>query len=318
MNRISLCSPDGRLRADIENRENQLQWSLWHDGAPVIEPSPLGLVLDGLSLGQNAALGAPVEGEIDETYAVRGHHNQARNHCRTLQIPVETDGVTWSLEARIADDGFAFRSVVAGDDQIARRVSGEVSSWTLPAHTGVWLAERPNAWKLKSYAGWFLRAGVEELPTVSSQGPIQLAPLVLELPDGTYAAISEAALRDFSGMRLRAIGESPRRGRFHRGRRGVFGRGRDRHALAGDAVCARFERAGQQRLDFGPKSGARSRRFTSIRLSSGRAVAPGVGGAATPARPPRNASSSPTPASWASSFPWWTTAGKIGPTPGPN
>ena len=39
------------------------------------------------------------------------------------------------------------------------------------------------------------------------KAPIQLAPLVLELPDGTYAAITEAALSNFSGMRLRAVGK---------------------------------------------------------------------------------------------------------------
>ena len=206
MNSFNFCSPDEHLRATIEKRDGQLQWSLFRGADAVVEASPLGLILDGLNLGHNAQLGAPVAGEINENYAVRGHHTLAHNCCRTLQIPVTTNGVQWTLEARIFDDGFAFRSVVPGHGK--RRVNGEVSSWTLPAQTGVWLAERPNAWKLKSYAGWFLRAAAEELPTVSSQGPIQLAPLVTELPQGTYAAITEAALRDFSGMRLRAVGDN--------------------------------------------------------------------------------------------------------------
>ena len=205
MNPITLCSPDGRLRATIENRENQLSWNLCHDDNFIIESSPLGLLLDGANLGENAKLQTPISGEIDEDYAVRGHHTRAHNRCKTLEIPVVSGSVNWTLQARIYDDGFAFRSRVAGIG--ARHINGEISSWTLPADSGVWLAERPNAWKLKSYAGWFMCADADELLTVSSQGPIQLAPLVLELPGGTYAAIAEAALCNFSGMRLKAVGE---------------------------------------------------------------------------------------------------------------
>ena len=205
MNRLTLCSPNNRLQATIENHDNQIQWSLSHDQNFVIEPSPLGLILRGVNLGQGAQFGAPDNGEIDEIYTTRGHHKEAHNRCKTVQIPVTTNGVKWSLEARVFDEGFAFRSVVAGEG--ARRVNGETASWTLPAHSGVWLAERNNNWKLKSYAGWFVRTSAEELPTISSQGPVQLAPLVVELSDGNYAAITEAALNNFSGMRLRAIGE---------------------------------------------------------------------------------------------------------------
>ena len=107
-----------------------------------------------------------------------------------------------SLEARAYDNGFAFRLVTSASAHIV----AETSTFTLPAGE-VWFGERNNDWKLKSYAGEFHHVNVDSLPTVSSQGPVQAAPLVVELPQHEgFTLITEAALADFSGMRLRAIG----------------------------------------------------------------------------------------------------------------
>jgi len=188
------------------------------DRVVLIEPSPLGVTVDGVDLGDIVKCGPPDLGVRDETYPTRGWHTLARDRATTLALPIThvTTGTSWSLEARLFDDGFAYRYVVPASDG-PRVVSGEASSWTLPANSRVWLAERNNDWKLMSYAGWWIAADVDALPTISSQGPVQAPPLVVELASGGYLAISEAALTEYSGMRLRAIGNRTVRADFTEG-----------------------------------------------------------------------------------------------------
>lgn len=204
---VTLASPDGRLRATIADSGGQLQYQLqWRD-ATVLATSPLGVIVDGREWGKDATLGQCVTGVIDETYATRGVHAQARNHCNTVAIAISQGSgkPSWTLEARAFNDGFAWRYRVA--EAGSRVIQGESSAWTLPAGSKVWYFERQNAWKLQSYAGEWLCADIDQLPIVSKTGPVQGPPLVAGLPKGGYLLISEAALYNYSGLRLRAVGQ---------------------------------------------------------------------------------------------------------------
>ena len=205
---IQLTSPSGQLRATLTTaQEGRLTWSVQRAGVVVIEPSPLGITIDGQDLGAGVRLGKPQLGRISETDPIRGVHALATNHCLTADIPVThiRSGARFILEVRAFDDGVGRRYRVPGEG--GRTANGERSSWTLPAHSRVWFAERDNPWKLKSYAGEWMRTEVEQLPTISKQGPVQCPPLVVELPAGGYALLSEAALFNYSGLRLRAVGQ---------------------------------------------------------------------------------------------------------------
>jgi alpha-glucosidase len=146
--------------------------------------------------------------EVKEEYPFLGAKAVAVNHARTVSIPVtERGGTRFVIEARAYDDGFAWRLVWTPQRDAAVRILGETSTFSLPGGE-VWFGERNNDWKLKSYAVEFHHVGVDELPKASSQGPVQAAPLVVEMPRGFgYALYTEAALENFSGMRLRAAGE---------------------------------------------------------------------------------------------------------------
>ncbi|KUK76784.1 MAG: Retaining alpha-galactosidase, partial [Proteiniphilum acetatigenes] len=63
----SISSPDGRLTAEVTVGE-QLTWSLSHDGAQLITPSPVSLPLaNGEQLGPDARVRRVKQQSADET-----------------------------------------------------------------------------------------------------------------------------------------------------------------------------------------------------------------------------------------------------------
>jgi alpha-glucosidase len=198
-------SPDGAIVATFRaDASGQLVYTVQWRGQTVIPSSPIGVALTGITLGLKVDMGKAIRGTIDETYAMMGGKSMARNHANTITIPLQQDSVQGlTVEARAYDDGFAWRLMLNAPG--THHVVQETSEWTLPAQSKVWFAERNNAWKLKSYAGEYISTNVDDLPTVSSQGPIQTAPLVLELHSGGYMLLSEAELNNYSGMRLLAL-----------------------------------------------------------------------------------------------------------------
>ena len=209
---VSIDAPNGQLTAVVEvTEEGDLVYSLSADGRPIVTTSPMGITVDGQSRGKSVQLGEPEIDSVQHNFNVPGRrqHYRARGTRLTLPVLAQTGEVQFILEAQLFNDGFGFRYVLLG--QGVRRVQGELTSFAFPENSHIWFAERNNAWKLKTHAGEWIRARLEAMPTVSAQGPVQGLPLVLELPgDAGYAAVSEAGLLRYSGLRLKAVGK----GRF--------------------------------------------------------------------------------------------------------
>jgi alpha-glucosidase len=212
-NQIVIKSPDGSVEAEIyQDRSEGLTYRVLWGGKVVGGPAHIGLRVTNASgdstreIGLHPHFGVALRGSIDEQYSFRGAKDIAINKANTLSIPTrEIDGTLYSVEARAYDNGFAWR-VLLPSATTPLNVLEETSTWVLPEGE-VWFGERDNDWKLKSYAGEFRHAPVDSLPTISSQGPLQTAPLVIELPEARgYELLTEAALANYSGMRFRAVG----------------------------------------------------------------------------------------------------------------
>ncbi len=203
---IDCESPSGLVRARVEtDREGRLVWSLMHGARRVMEASPLGLTVDGTDLGRGTTPGVPRAETVNESFFWRGGKSEAFNRCRVFPIPMDhKSGLRWTLEARVFDDGFAWRYRVPGHG--VRTVSGEASSWTAPE--GAWAWYQTDT---RNYEGVYQRRLIPEIPlqvkAKDREIPVHLGPPVtLELPGGGYALITEANLRRYSGMTLRPTG----------------------------------------------------------------------------------------------------------------
>lgn len=197
---VELKSPDGKVIAKIVVDNGRLNYTVARAGVPILEKSEMGITIDGVDLGKDAVLGQPKLGAIDEKYPWYGVKSEAVNHCNTAAIPVKSGLVNWTLEARAYDDGFAYRYVVPGKGR--RTVTGEKTNWILPAGCQIWYQTN-----ITNYEGVYRRSKPANIYRLGF-------PVTIELPDGTYAAITEGAVFNYSGMTLRATEENILQGVF--------------------------------------------------------------------------------------------------------
>ena len=200
----TLASPDRTLTFHLDSGgDGQLAWSVAMDGRQVIEPAALGIVIDGVNLGQRAALERTERYRVDETYPWRGLKSQAINRANGTRFVLRhQSGGRYTVEVRVANDSVAFRHVVPGE---GRRVPDAASAFRFPAGSVVWSHGLRD-----HYESLYVRRQVEIVP----EGDWAAPPFTVMLPGGAgYVAVTEAGLRNYAGMALQADG---RRGYFER------------------------------------------------------------------------------------------------------
>jgi alpha-glucosidase len=194
---LSLASPDGAVRLTLRDGV-RLGYEIAFQRKPVIELSPLGIVVDGVALGENVRFGKPERYQTDESYPWYGVHSVARDRSSGLRVPVKQNksGAAYTFEARAYNDGVAFRLIVPGGEG-KPRVPDEATLFRLPAGSTVWYHDFEG-----HYEGTHTRKPVAEVPAGAWAAP----PLTFKLPGGGYASITEGALFHYSGMGLQAAG----------------------------------------------------------------------------------------------------------------
>ena len=197
---VELASPNGLVEFHLTEREaNSLSYEVRFRGKPVIEPSALGIVVDGVNLGFGVEVGGTERYQVDETYPWYGVHSTAINKCNGVRIAVthRESGTAYTLDVRAYDSGIAFRHVVPGQGS---RVPTEATLFRLPAQGRLWFHDAED-----HYEGRYVSKSVRAVPPEAWLAP----PLTVRLPDGDgYAAITEGGLRGYSGMMLQGAGDA--------------------------------------------------------------------------------------------------------------
>ncbi len=206
---VVLKSPAGTLETTVSSgSDGQVVYSVTSHGQIVLQPSPIGMVVDGTKLGVDARLNMPKTAKGRVSFPWRGLKSQVKTGWRSAVIPVTEAGgrPAWSLEVRCFDDGVAYRCIVPG--QGARRVNGEIAAWVLPVGTVAWA--QPNT---DNYEGVHLRRPVNQLTTEDFPKGIGM-PVTFELPGDRFAALTEANVMGYSGMTLAFEGSNALQAEF--------------------------------------------------------------------------------------------------------
>ena len=204
---IRVFSPDGRVQFELApGAESSLAFRVLFQDKPVIDTSPIEMTLNGLNLSRGVEVGKADAYRVDEKYPWRGMHAEAHNHCNGVKIPIEhvKDRIDYVLEVRAFDDGIAFRHIVHGEGKL--RVPDEATTFLMPAGSTVWYHDLEG-----HYEGVHSRKEIADVKEGDWAGP----PVTIKLPNGHgYAAITEAALMNYSGMVLQADGHRGFRARL--------------------------------------------------------------------------------------------------------
>jgi alpha-glucosidase len=192
---VTLASPDQRVTAKVSIRDKELVYQLQLGGKTMLEDTRLGITVDGTDLGTAVKdLKAGKITEHKEQYKLNGDESLLNSHDKRVTITAEREGEPLVIELRAFDGGLGFRYVIPGN--AARKVSGEATSWKLPAHTKVWFRTNTHG----DYSDRAENATIGSLPV----GKEVVGPLLAELPGGQgYVGITEAAPWTHSGLSFR-------------------------------------------------------------------------------------------------------------------
>lgn len=191
-------SPDSRISLRISIKKNELTYRVLFENKAVIDPSGMGLVINGKKFAKAIELGAIQNCSHNETYAINGVHRMAIDHYNGESIVIKTDQGPFTLEVRVYNNGVAFRYLI--NNQGNATIDRDSTQFKIPAATAVWSQSN-----IKYYEGRYAKKDIGDFKAGDLAGP----PLTLELPDNTgYASITEGGLIDFAGMSLRADGKN--------------------------------------------------------------------------------------------------------------
>ena len=196
---VIIESPDHNLVLRIfRGIESNPLFQISYKRVTFIERSMLIVTVNGLNLCQDAAFTKILRYRLNERYETRGCHSHALNRytgarLQMTHVPSQTG---YEIDARVFNDGVAFRFVIPGE---GKRVPDEASNFKLPAGSTVWFHDFEG-----HYEGIHHKSSIEEVKGGAWAAP----PLTIKLPRGRgYAAITEAALINYAGMGLRADGQ---------------------------------------------------------------------------------------------------------------
>ncbi|WP_164974154.1 glycoside hydrolase family 97 protein [Filimonas effusa] len=189
---IVMNSPGKKLKAVVSVENGKLFYKLHTGTQTLLAPSPLGMKVNGATLGEQVA---------SIVLSASGGLN-VQNKGTRFVVAVTEHNSNYNIEFHIYDNGLAFRYLAPAI--VNAHITEETTGFVPAGNPAVWFFERNNKWKLQSYAGLWMQTTLQQLDKVSVQGPVQGKPLLFVYPSGQYLLLSEAALYNYSGMRLLA------------------------------------------------------------------------------------------------------------------
>lgn len=152
----------------------KLNYKVSYNGKTPVPASPLGMKVDNICLGTDIASFSKNPG-AETSYTVK-----------------RKDGSSFYVDVREFDDGVALRYRIPADGP--KCIYSEQTAVTFPEGTRVWYASGPFQY------GWLQEYQDRDISKIDNE--LLAPPATFRLPDGTYAAVTEANLRNFHGAVL--------------------------------------------------------------------------------------------------------------------
>jgi|GEM_PF-44831 len=196
---ISVSSPDDRISVQVWSDNGVPTYSVDFAGQSVVRSSRLGLrFLDGMDLDGGLGIARTRQSAVDTSWEQPwGERRMVQDRHNELAVDFTGEDLAgFTLRIRVHDTGLGFRYEVPGDGEYpSRRIIDELTRFNFaPIETAWWIPA----------AGW---NRYEYLYRQTGPDAVELAhtPVTFRLESGTYIALHEAALIDYSGMWLKQL-----------------------------------------------------------------------------------------------------------------
>jgi alpha-glucosidase len=126
---VTVSSPDGRTRAEVNAADGMLRYRIIVDGKQVLAPSVIGIEADDVELGQGVTLGPAKIRKVDERYGFFGAHAEAVDRASEATIPAQSHGQSYFVDVHVANDGVGIRLRLPAKP--GRRVRADRSTWMI-------------------------------------------------------------------------------------------------------------------------------------------------------------------------------------------
>lgn len=188
---LPLASPSETLKADIQVNEKSVRIALSDKGEKVVEAKTLQLELKENMLAGNWQVAGQTSTSVDQTWQpVYGERSLVTNRYNELELLLRSDQnqKEMTLFVRLYDEGLAFRYAF-----------DKLDFWncTLTAENTQFLFSRDcDTWVTGMAQGAYAKTKLSALKGVGDR------PQVIQVNDRKFVAIGEAALVDYSRMKL--------------------------------------------------------------------------------------------------------------------
>ena len=202
----TVVSPSGKVAISFGQNPG-LEFRVEAHNRLIFKDSPIRLKLgNGYTLGVASELISFEESSFDETWepVVKGRRNQIRNHYREIHVLLREphpskigESICFEITARAYDDGVAFKYRIPNSSQTDwNQLLEDTTEFRFYGNPTCWAADHKRF--LSHQEEPYNKSRVRDLP----EGQYIGSPFVLRFSRNRHAAITEAALVDFSAFYL--------------------------------------------------------------------------------------------------------------------
>ena len=193
-----LTSPDGRTAVTVDVQD-QIRWSVTHDGTQVLAPSALSMTIEGREIGLKARVKKAQTEKVDRTIAAPFWRQASLHDCYN-QLTLTLDG-GWGVTFRAYDgEGVAYRfwstAVRKGD-----RVKAEKAEFNFGKDHTAYVPYSSGGKKNPFRTSFESRYTVAPLSAFRSD-ELAFSPLLVCFDGGLRVEITDADIESYPGMFL--------------------------------------------------------------------------------------------------------------------
>ncbi len=206
-------SPDGQVTITVSDQDGRPSYQVTLGGTTYIERSPLGVTMDFGDLTNGLALKDCQVTTVSDTYSLatikqsRVSYEATEAVCQFEQKGKRVLDVIFRVTGR--DVAYRYKIYAAKKDMLSAVVTGEASSFVLPAGTTTFLCPQsgPMGGFARTYPSYETSYTLDDAPGKNGWGNGYTFPCLFKEPDNTWVLISETGTDGkYVGCRLLNIG----------------------------------------------------------------------------------------------------------------